>query len=76
MTEVSKQIFKVTQCANIIYCLSEMYHITLEEATDIYYNSDTATLIEDEIADLHCRSEKYLATIVWEEYTQTKAIAS
>ena len=28
-----------------------MHNITLQEAADIYYNSDTATLIEDGIAD-------------------------
>ena len=27
-------------------------------------------LIEDGIADLHCRSDKYLATIIWDEYQE------
>lgn len=44
--------------------------ISLQEATDIYYESETADLIDDGVADLHCRSDKYLATEVWAEYTE------
>ena len=40
----------------------------LNEATDIYYNSETANLIEEGVADLHCRSDKYLAEEVWLEH--------
>ena len=67
MNEESKQIMRSAQCARIIICMSEMYGITLSEATDIYYNSDTANLIEEGVADLHCRSDKYLAEEVWRE---------
>ena len=31
------------------------------EATDLYYNSITSQLIEEGIAGLHCRSDKYFA---------------
>ncbi len=27
-------------------------------------------MIEDGVADLQCRSDKYLATLVWEEYSE------
>ena len=54
--------------SNIISSLSEMYHITIEEATDIYYSSEMADLIDEGIADLHCRSDKYLATEIWNDY--------
>lgn len=70
MSEESKQIFRSAQCARIIVCISEMYDVTLNEATDIYYNSDTANLIEEGIADMHCRSDKYLAEEVWREYQE------
>ena len=70
MSEESKQILRSAQCARIIAAISEMHKITLQEAADIYYNSDTATLIEDGIADLHCRSDKYLAEEVWNEYQE------
>ena len=49
-----------------------MYGVPLEEATDIYYNSETANLIEEGVADLHCRSDKYLAGEVWREYQETR----
>lgn len=70
MSEESKQILRSLQCARIIAAISEMHNITLQEAADIYYNSDTASLIEDGIADLHCRSDKYLAEEVWNEYQE------
>ena len=55
--EVTRLVQKGSKCAAIISSMSEMYHISLEEATDIYYNSETSTLIDEGVADLHCRSE-------------------
>ena len=72
MSEDSKQILKSTQCAKIILCISEMYAVSIDEATDIFYNSETASMIEDGVADLHCRSDKYLAGEVWREFQETK----
>lgn len=58
--------------AGIIMAMSELFGIHIKEATNIYYQSDTAQLIEEKVADLHCRSEKYLATLVWEEYIENQ----
>ena len=74
MTEESKQIIRSGQCARIILCISNMFGVTIQEATDIYYESETANLIEEGVADLHCRSDKYLATLIWEEYNEKIAI--
>ena len=71
MSDESKRILRSAQNARIIQCISEMFEVTLEEATDIYYNSETANMIEEGIADLHCRSDKYLAEEVWLEYLET-----
>ena len=68
MNEVGKQILRSTQCARIIMCISEMYGLSINDAADIYYNSETSNMIEDGIADLHCRSDKYLAEEVWNEH--------
>ncbi len=38
-----------------------MYNIFILETTQIYYNSITSQFIEEGRADLHCRSDKYLA---------------
>lgn len=54
--------------SRIISELSEMYHIPLSKAMDMFYASDTMQLMEDGVADLHCRSDKYLAEEVWMEY--------
>ena len=70
MMEVTRLVQKGSKCAAIISSMSEMYHISLEEATDIYYNSETSTLIDEGVADLHCRSERYLASLVWDEYKE------
>ena len=71
MTEEEKrQIILNAKYARIIICISEMGNISYNEATDIFYNSETAEMIEEGIADLHCRSDKYLASLIWEEYQE------
>lgn len=53
--------------ARIINEISAMHDIALEEAMDIFYNSPLLPLLEDGVADLHCRSDKYLAEEIWYE---------
>jgi hypothetical protein len=72
MTELSKDTIASMKYANIIECLSEMNNISLEDATEIFYNSETFTLIDEGVADLHCRSDKYLANEIWAEYLENK----
>ena len=54
--------------ARIITEISEMHSVSLEEAMDIFYNSPLLPLLEEGIADLHCRSDKYLAEEIWSDY--------
>lgn len=68
MTEDSKLAFQANKSANVIKSLSILYRLSLQEATDMYYQSDTSELIEEGIADLQCRSDNYLASLIWEEY--------
>jgi hypothetical protein len=72
MKELANDTLASMKYANIIQCLSEMNHITLEEATEIFYNSETFTLIDEGVADLHCRSDKYLPNEIWAEYLENK----
>ena len=72
MSDETRQILKSAQCARIIACISEMHNVSLQDAADIYYNSVTANMIEDGTADLYCRSDKYLAEEVWNEYKESK----
>lgn len=44
-----------------------MHNVSLEEAMDIFYNSPLLPLLEEGVADLHCRSDKYLAEEIWRE---------
>lgn len=70
MTEESQTVFRGDKCAEIIQQISVIYGVSLKEATDIFYNSETSVLIEEGVADLHCRSDRYLAQCVWEEYKE------
>lgn len=76
MTEESKMALRATKIANIIISLCELYNISLQDATDIYYRSTTSDLIEEGVADLQCRSDKYLASLVWEEFQESKWIGN
>ena len=53
--------------ARIISEISKMYNVSVDDAMDMFYNSETMQLMEEGVADLHCRSEKYLAEEVWRE---------
>jgi len=70
MTDETMLVLRGNKCAAIISSISEMFGVSIQEAADIYYESETAQLIEEKVADLHCRSEKYLATLVWEEHLE------
>ena len=67
MSEESVQIIRSAQCA-----IGEMFGVSLLEATVIYYSSETSHLIEEGVSDLHCRSDKYLAEEVWNEYSEKR----
>lgn len=73
MTEETKLTLRAAKVANIIMSICDLYGVSLQEATDIYYKSVTSDLIEDGVADLQCRSDKYLATVVWDEHQETNA---
>lgn len=53
--------------ARIITEISQMHSVSLEEAMDIFYTSPLLPLLEEGVADLHCRSDKYLAEEIWRE---------
>ena len=53
--------------ARIIAAISELYGVSLEEAMDIFYKTPLLPLIEEGVADLHGRSDHYLAEEIWRE---------
>lgn len=66
----SKGKLSSEKAAIIIIAICETYNVSLEEATAIFYKSETSALIDEGVADLHCRSPKYLAQCVWDEYQE------
>lgn len=58
--------------ARIIEAISKLHNVSFEEAMDIFYNSPLLPLIEEGVADLHCRSDHYLAEEIWREYAVNK----
>lgn len=72
MTQESIMALRASKCANIIKAICELSDLSINEATDIFYRSETAGLIEEGVADLQCRSDKYLATVILEEYLEQR----
>ena len=72
MIDYQRQAQMCSKCTKIIADLSEMYGISLERAMDMFYHSQTSQLIEEKVADLHCRSDKYLAEEIWREQEESK----
>lgn len=70
MTDENKMAFQANISARIIKNLSDMYGVSIQEAADMYYQSDTSEFIEEGVSDLQCRSDKYLTTLVWDEYQE------
>lgn len=67
MTTEYNMSMRAAKCAHIIMDLCKLYGLSLQKATDIFYQSETCGLIEEGVSDLQCRSNKYLASLVWEE---------
>ena len=57
--------------ARIIEILAQQLHLTREEAMDLFYNSPVFDLIDKGVADLHCRSDQYLADEIIKEAKST-----
>lgn len=47
--------------ARIIEILAQKLSISYEKAMDVFYNSPLFELIDKGVADMHCRSDEYLA---------------
>ncbi len=54
--------------ARIITLFAKTTDITIEKALGLFYDSKTFELINDGIADLHCRSDEYLVDELLIEY--------
>jgi hypothetical protein len=58
------------KCSNVIIAYAEFAGIPLREAFDVFYKSKLYTEITQGIADMHCRSDGYLAEELQIELTR------
>lgn len=72
MSDEARDTILDEKLSRIIAAISDLYGINLDMAAEIFYNSETSQLIIEGVADLHCRSSKYLAQLIWEEYNEGK----
>ncbi len=70
MMDDSKNIIIQAKNARVIAILAEKFDGSLDKAMDVFYHSTIAQMIQDGIADLHCRSDRYLADEIYREYTE------
>lgn len=68
--EDSKSILIQAKNARIIAILADRFDGSIDKAMEVFYNSVTAQMIQDGVADLHCRSDHYLADEIYREYTE------
>ena len=65
--EANKTILQM-KYARIVSILAEQTGITLEDALDFFYTSSIYRMMNEGIADMHYRSDGYLAELVKEEW--------
>lgn len=54
--------------ARVIIVFAERAKLTLRQALDFFYQSQTAALLREGVSDLHCMSDGYIAQDLVEEY--------
>lgn len=54
--------------ARIMAIFAKETGMSLEDALSFFYDSDTYKLISEGVADMHCRSDEYLADELIMEY--------
>ena len=58
--EANKTILQM-KYARIVAIFAQKTGMSLEDALSFFYDSDTYKLISEGVADMHCRSDEYLA---------------
>ncbi len=58
--EANKTILQM-KYARIVAIFAQKSGMSLEDALSFFYDSDTYKLISEGVADMHCRSDEYLA---------------
>ena len=56
--------------SRVIECFAKKQGLSLDEALDFFYHSETYQLMREGISDMHCMSDLYLADELLIEYTE------
>lgn len=67
--EANKTILQM-KYARIVGIFAKNTGLSLEDALSFFYDSDTYMLISEGVADMHCRSDEYLAEELMIEYKE------
>ena len=67
--EANKTILQM-KYARIVAIFANESGLKLEDALSFFYDSDTYKLISEGIADMHCRSDEYLADELMIEFQE------
>jgi hypothetical protein len=62
------KILLQSKYSSVVKTLAEMGNVSLREALDMFYKSQIYLEMRDGISDMHCRSDKYLAEDLLQEY--------
>ena len=58
--------------ARIVVLFAEQMQLTLDEALEFFYRSETYQELRDGIADLHCRCDQYIVDELKLEFQSAK----
>ncbi len=56
--------------SRVIECFAKRQGISLDEALDLFYHSQTYQLMREGVSDMHCMSDVYLAEELEQEYAE------
>lgn len=70
--EANKIILQM-KYARVVELFARLSGKELEDALDFFYNSDTYMLMNEGVADMHCRSDEYLADELMLELSEKKS---
>ena len=57
--------------ARVVALFAAQQSLSMEEALDFFYHSETYQELREGIADLHCRSDQYVADELAAEYSES-----
>lgn len=58
--------------SRVIESFAKQKGLSLDQALDFFYHSETYQLIRDGVSDMHCMSDAYLAEELLQEYAEKK----